>query len=203
MRKPMAIAFVVSLSTLVAAPLAESAEIHVLPGHSIQAAVNAAVEGDVVTVHPGTYDQQVVIDKSLTLRGFGDGTIIRPSQAVANAFRLFTRWGGGKTAAIVVVDTGGARATVQDLKVDGELITQSVKAATSLVGVLARDSSVAFRGLTVEDVRVQNASGILLTSVSSASPAVTGEVERCAVSGYLTSLAVRAGSRASRRTVFR
>jgi parallel beta-helix repeat protein len=45
--------------------------IHVYPGKSIQAAVDAAEAGDKIIVHAGTYYEQVVVDKTLTLQGLG------------------------------------------------------------------------------------------------------------------------------------
>ncbi len=47
-----------------------AAEIAVRDGESIQAAVNKAVSGDVVLIHPGTYRESVYVDKdNITLRG--------------------------------------------------------------------------------------------------------------------------------------
>jgi pectin methylesterase-like acyl-CoA thioesterase len=35
---------------------------------SIQVAVNAATNGDVITIDPGTYNEQVVVSKELTIK---------------------------------------------------------------------------------------------------------------------------------------
>src|SRR2546427_9037558 len=57
---------------------------------SIQAAVDAAHDGDTIKVAPGTYAEQVMIDgKSVTIRGAGNGTIIRPS-APATLTSIYT-----------------------------------------------------------------------------------------------------------------
>ncbi|WP_446459388.1 right-handed parallel beta-helix repeat-containing protein [Streptomyces nojiriensis] len=48
------------------------------PGDSIQDAVNYARPGDIITVMPGTYYENVLITKRLTLRGFGARTVIKP-----------------------------------------------------------------------------------------------------------------------------
>ncbi|MEU0395601.1 right-handed parallel beta-helix repeat-containing protein [Streptomyces sp. NPDC006208] len=51
-------------------------------GQSIQAAVDAALPGDTVTIAPGTYRQSVVIKKhNLTLRGTGGRTVLKPAAA--------------------------------------------------------------------------------------------------------------------------
>jgi parallel beta-helix repeat protein len=43
--------------------------IHVYPSKSIQAAVDAAKAGDKIIVHAGTYHEQVIVSKQLTLQG--------------------------------------------------------------------------------------------------------------------------------------
>jgi parallel beta-helix repeat protein len=48
---------------------AASSVIHVYPGKLIQAAVEAAKAGDKIIVHAGTYNEQVIVDKTLTLQG--------------------------------------------------------------------------------------------------------------------------------------
>src|ERR1700688_4536255 len=41
---------------------------------TVQAAVNAAKSGDIVNVCPGSYPEQVSIDKTLTVKGIAVGT---------------------------------------------------------------------------------------------------------------------------------
>src|SRR5205085_10433863 len=61
---------------------AEARTIEVGPGQSIQAAVDSAHPGDVIVVKPGTYHENVLIQKNdITLRGSGassDGTVLVP-----------------------------------------------------------------------------------------------------------------------------
>jgi hypothetical protein len=155
---------------------------------TIQAAVNAASAGDTITVAAGTYNEQVVITKTLTIQGAGDSTVIKPSQATANTFALFIRNGGGKTAAIVVANSSGAVVNVKNFKVDGSLIVANqgtLKQATSMVGVLYTDSSGTLDTLKVTDVNIKNGSGILVTSVNSASPSISVEINNCYVTNYL------------------
>lgn len=74
---------------LVAGPAPAIAATHVVhPGESIQAAVDAAVPGDTVSVQPGTYHQSVVIETDgITLRGGGEGnftTLVAPRNPTPN-----------------------------------------------------------------------------------------------------------------------
>src|ERR1700730_8387781 len=45
---------------------------------TVQAAVDAAKSGDIVNVCPGSYPEQVSIDKTLTVKGIAVGTQDRP-----------------------------------------------------------------------------------------------------------------------------
>ncbi|MFE5808739.1 nitrous oxide reductase family maturation protein NosD [Streptomyces sp. NPDC056491] len=72
------IAVVMAAGLGVLAPSASAAGRRVHPGDSIQDAVNSARPGDIITVMPGTYYENVLITKRLTLRGWGAGTVIKP-----------------------------------------------------------------------------------------------------------------------------
>ncbi len=73
------------LGSMVLAGPASADTIDVLPGESIQAAVNHASPGDVIVVHPGIYHESVTVNVDhLTLRGAGasgKGTVIMPPQS--------------------------------------------------------------------------------------------------------------------------
>jgi FtsP/CotA-like multicopper oxidase with cupredoxin domain len=61
----------------------DGAAIHVPNGGSIQDAIDGAASGDLILVHPGTYEELVVLWKPVRLQGSGRGTLInaikRPS----------------------------------------------------------------------------------------------------------------------------
>jgi parallel beta-helix repeat protein len=67
-------------------------DIFVQPGNSIQNAVNNSTPGDVIIVKPGTYTENVVVNKeSLTIRsesGNPDNTLIKARNSGANIFSL-------------------------------------------------------------------------------------------------------------------
>ena len=48
---------------------------------SIQAAINAASPGDVITVGPGSYVEDLVVNKALTIDGSGASTILYPAES--------------------------------------------------------------------------------------------------------------------------
>jgi hypothetical protein len=69
-------------ATLATAIPAQAKTIDVMPGQSIQAAINSASPGDTIVVHPGTYRENVNVNKNnITLRGSGassEGTVLVP-----------------------------------------------------------------------------------------------------------------------------
>ncbi|MFJ8085658.1 nitrous oxide reductase family maturation protein NosD [Streptomyces sp. NPDC096205] len=91
MRK-LPIAYMACTAALVASGLGAAApaaqhRVHiVLPGQSIQQAVDAAAPGDTVQLTAGTYHESVKVTTSgLTLRGLGRSTVIRPATEKATA----------------------------------------------------------------------------------------------------------------------
>ena len=68
----------------------------VRPGHSIQAAVDAARSGDTIDIRPGTYHESVLIKKArLTLRGAKAGTVLMPPATGAKAANACAKAGNG------------------------------------------------------------------------------------------------------------
>jgi hypothetical protein len=112
---------------------------------TIQAAVNAAntAGGDTIIVAAGTYDEQVVIDRSLTLQGAGDATVIRPSSAAKLTTLLPGIYTGcaAKFVAAIIGAFGSWLApdtpvTIRNLKVDESLVTTKPIGADVLTGIL-------------------------------------------------------------------
>ena len=69
-----------------------ASEIFVQPGNSIQNSINSAAPGDIITVKPGTYTENIKIVKGdLTIRsetGNPDDTIIKARNKTDNVFSL-------------------------------------------------------------------------------------------------------------------
>ncbi len=120
---------------------------------SIQTAVTAAMPGDTVNVCPGTYPEQVVIRKSLTVRGISVANqnlaLIRPPQALPNSTSTFD---GSPVAAIVLVD-GAKSVTLFNLTVDGA--SNGINGcAPEFAGVYYRNSSGTAESLAVRNIKL-------------------------------------------------
>ena len=114
----------------------------------IQEGVDAVADGGTVNVADGTYDEQVVIDKSLTLQGSGDTTIIQPSGPGLMTTTSIPWFGGtGTMAAIVSVETTGDEVTIRDLKIDGSSITTT--STTWVAGLVYLETSGTIEDLTI------------------------------------------------------
>ena len=151
----------------------------------IQSAIDAASDGDIIIVHEGTYDEQVIIDKALTLQGFGDATVIKPTQETANNFQLFARKAGGaaNTAPIIVVQAGPEKeVTIKDLKVNGSLVSSVPSGANSFVGILYLGTGGTIDSVTIDGLLTTQSNGIYLSSLGET---VAVEVKGCTISNFL------------------
>jgi len=112
-----------------AAQAQASSVIVVGPGHSIQAAINAARPGDTVFVRPGVYHQSVQIRRNgITLRGSGafhGGTVLVPPKHIP---RTLCNTGFGPTGVCILAkrlnpETGAVFVPVRNDTVTGLLVT--------------------------------------------------------------------------------
>ena len=103
---------------------------------TIQYAINDSrvVTGDTINVAAGIYNEQVVIDKALTLQGDGETTIIKPTALTAY---VPASGGGSALTGIVFVNNAGGSVTVKNLKVDAASL--SADTAIWFSGVAAPD----------------------------------------------------------------
>lgn len=92
----------------------------VMPGESIQRAVDAAEPGDTVLVMPGTYRESVQVGvPDLTLRGAGPGTVITPPAVTAGS--ACARAGDG------ICVTGAAGDPVADVRIESLTVSGFAK----------------------------------------------------------------------------
>src|ERR1039458_9658091 len=72
------------------------------PFTSIQAAINAASPGATITIGPGNYYENVVVNKSVTLQGSRNGTVIYPATSAPECATSSTLCGGAASTIILV-----------------------------------------------------------------------------------------------------
>lgn len=157
------------------------------PG-AIQEAVNEASTGDTILVHDGTYDEQVVLDKSLTLQG-GSTPVIKPSSATILTTVLDGLfWGGTKQiASIIVANTAGASVTVKNIIIDGENIVTKPTGADYVAGVFYRETGGTIDTVTVANMTIGSTGtavrgyGVYLSAITYS---VSVEIEYCLITNY-------------------
>lgn len=114
---------------------------------SIQAAVNAAHPGDYIRVCPGTYPEQVTIDKSLFIRADNGVTVI-PSGVVSNA----TGPSGDAIAAIIVAEN------TDHVDFEGFIVDGSANGLTEcsprLIGILYENASGTIRHNAIRNTQL-------------------------------------------------
>ena len=114
--------------------------------HTINAALAVAEVKDELRICPGVYAEQVVLTKSLTLRGLGtdiDRPIVRPT--VLPVSRPSTQ-GAMPIAAAILVDA--ARVTLEGLEVD--LGAATIAGCSPIIaGIYLRNASGELSGMTV------------------------------------------------------
>ena len=132
-------------------------EFHVFAGMSIQAAVDAASDGDTITVHAGTYVEQVVVDgkDGITIQAYDDGltTDVVTIQAPADVTDYGTS-GSGRAINAVVTVTGATDVILRDLDIDGAGVANTVDGASAnFIGVSYRNASGGLEDVDVTGIR--------------------------------------------------
>jgi parallel beta-helix repeat protein len=118
---------------------------------SIQNAVDAARPNDTIIVCAGIYDEQLVVDKQLRVRGKG-GAIVRPSSMAANTTSLRT----GEPIASVIAIT--ARVKLSGLEIDASANGLGCTVGDpNLIGVFFRGVSGSLKESNVHGTRLGEA----------------------------------------------
>jgi hypothetical protein len=158
---------------------------HVNPTGTIQEAVVWAGTGDGISVHSGIYDEQVVINKSLTVQGCGNATIIRPSFAAKLSKTFSAPWSTTtrRVAPIVAANvSNGECVQIKNLRIDGSNIGTVPSSADFVAGVLYLETAGAIEVVDVANiiqVGSDYGSGIYLGSkINSVSIEVSGSTIR-------------------------
>ena len=125
---------------------------------SIQTAINAASTGATITVGPGTYTENVVVTKPLTLKGSGTATVIEP--AISNPICSPGSLCGGAASDIVLVQADNVTITKLKLEGDNPGLTSGVVVAGKDIdarnGIITNHSLGTFNNLTVSKVTVDD-----------------------------------------------
>jgi parallel beta-helix repeat protein len=121
--------------------------------NSIQLAVAAAHPGDTIRICPGTYAEQVRIDKSLRIEGITVGNQnlidVMPAAVIPNSTSLAT---GNPIAAIILVDAAN-NVTLQNITVDGSL-AGITGCAPNLIGIYYRNASGRIDSVAVRNIKL-------------------------------------------------
>jgi hypothetical protein len=134
---------------------------------SIQAAIVAASPGDTITIGPGSYDENVVVNKSVTLEGSGNGTVIYP--AVSNPVCSPGSLCAGAASDIVLVEANNVTITNLRLSGDNPKLSGVVVGGEDIDarnGIIVNYEAGVYNNLTVSNVKV---TGIYLRGIYASS----------------------------------
>ena len=171
LRQKLLVSVFVSAAALAAAQHAMAATIHVNPGESIQAAVNAASAGDIIVIAAGTYTENVTINKALTFQGanFGvSGNATRGAESTINgAFTVASnnitidglRFNGGASA----VKGESAANAYDNLVIQNNLIQNTTDSAIRLG--LGTGGGIGSDNWTISNNKIENITGNSLTGM--------------------------------------
>jgi parallel beta-helix repeat protein len=160
---------------------------------TIQNAVDTATAGDTINVEAGEFDEQVVINKSLTLQGAGNSTVIKPSSAAVlttvynTGVQVGANFNNINLGGVVQVSgVGTAGVTIRNLKIDAENVTALPGGAAQGVGLIFGETAGLIQNVTVEDIDsiplATRSHGMWINAVGG--PAVNVEVDNATVNGY-------------------
>jgi parallel beta-helix repeat protein len=129
---------------------------------SIQEAIDVANSGDTINVTAGTYQEQVIINKSLTLQGTDNPIIIAPSSPISFKFSESSKtwepvvfaFGGtadGTATSQNITGTGTIQVTISGFTVDGN---DRVPTANRSAGILLRNANGTISNNTIKNMSI-------------------------------------------------
>lgn len=133
---------------------------------TIQAAVDAALSGAVITVDPGTYVEQVTIGKTLTIKGAQAGVDARSNARLSGAAgteSVITGAGSGSSV------TSAFKILANDVTIDGFTV-QGTTSNGSTGGIVIGPDRAGTH--IVNNIVQNNVSGMVLSNNSATDPAV-------------------------------
>ena len=130
----------------------------VIPGMSIQEAIDAATSGDIINVAEGTYQEQVIINESLTLQGIDNPTIKAPASPATLTFPespnnwepVVFAFGGTADTGHNITGTGTIQVTITGFIVDGNDRVPNQRSA----GILLRNANGTISRNTVQNMHI-------------------------------------------------
>jgi len=128
---------------------------------SVQGALAAARDGDDVEVGAGTYTEQVVVDKSLTIADAGQGeSVVRSPDGALPASYTRTKADGSTEEVYPVVLADGVDLTLRDLTVDGARNGTDNRGGSGFAGVGTYNASATLTRVEVTKVTDNTFSGV-------------------------------------------
>jgi nitrous oxidase accessory protein NosD len=125
---------------------------------SIQSAINAASPGATITIGSGSYSENVLVNKPVTLRGSGNSTVVYP--ATSNPACGGGSLCGGAASNIVLVQASDVTITKLRLEGDNPALTSGVvvggKDIDARNGIITNHEAGTYNNLTVSKVKVSD-----------------------------------------------
>jgi hypothetical protein len=123
---------------------------------SIQAAINGSTAGATITIAKGTYVENVVVNKPVTLQGSGGETVLEP--AVSNPVCGGGSLCGGTASNVILVEADNVTITKLSVEGDNPSLTSGVvvggKDIDARNGIITNHLAGLFNNLTVSKVAI-------------------------------------------------
>jgi len=136
---------------------------------SINTAIGAALPGATITIGAGTYSENVVVNKEVTLEGKGNSTVIYPALSAPECGSSSTLC-GGSASTIILVEANKVSLKKLSLKGDNPNLTSGVIRGGEDIdarnGIVENYYTGVYNDLTVENVKV---TGVYLRGIYASS----------------------------------